>query len=108
MAFSFLRLMLSESNSIVYDEACRLVEEKHLQMRRQGTAACTGEIDGYKIWLGFSRIGVPTWQCTCTKSASVKTEEPCSHAIALSILWDRSRSVPDPSKDDVDFLTKKS
>ena len=105
MAFSFSRLIISYSNTITCKEAFELIHEKHQKAEQRGTASCVGEIDDYKIWLGFRR-GVPDWECSCNINTHIKTQEPCSHAIALSLIWDRSRGVPDPSQEDIDYLTK--
>jgi hypothetical protein len=107
MAFSFSRLIISNSNSTACKDAFRLAQEKYPKIERRGTASCVGEIDGYKIWLGFRR-GVPDWECSCNTNTHIKIQEPCSHAIALSLIWDRSRSVPDPSQEDIEYLTKKN
>ncbi len=106
MTFSFSRLIISESDTVTYREASGLAEKKHPQPERRGTAAYVGEIDSYKIWLGFKK-GVPAWECSCVKNVTGKITKPCSHMLALSLLWDRSRNVPDPSPEDVAYLTRK-
>jgi len=105
MAFSFSRLIISNSNINTCKEAFRLAQEKHPKVKQRGTASCVGEIDGCKIWLGFRR-GVTDWGCSCNINTHIKTQEPCSHAIALSLIWDRNRGVPDPSQEDIEYLIK--
>jgi hypothetical protein len=78
MAFSFSRLIISESDSDTCKESFRLIGEKHPEARLRGTASCIGEIDGHKIWLGFEK-GVTAWRCSCdTKDTRIKIIEPCA------------------------------
>lgn len=106
MAFSFSRLILYESGSITYKQSFKLLDEKLPQVRGRDTASCIGEIDSYKIWLGFGK-GIPSWKCSCTQTVHAQSKNPCAHAIALAFAWDRSRGVPDPTADDIAFLTMK-
>jgi hypothetical protein len=87
-------------------EAFKLAEKKEIRVEQKGTASCVGEIDGYKIWLGFKR-GIPAYECSCGKNIPTQVNHPCFHAIAVSILWDRKRDVPDPSLEDIAYLTQK-
>jgi len=102
MAFSFSRLIISESDSVACKKAFELVDQMHPKAIQRGTASCVGEIGEYTIWLGFTRMGAPSWRCSC-----IHSEKPCVHTIALSIAWDRNRGVPDPSQENIDYLTKK-
>jgi hypothetical protein len=104
MAFSFSRLILYELDCTIWSRSFKLLEEKLPQATQRGTASCVGEIDSYKIWLGFKK-GIPSWKCSCTQNANAQSEKPCSHAIALAIAWDRNRGVPDPTAEDIAFLT---
>ena len=106
MAFSFSRLILYESDSTMYKQAFKLLEEKLPQATQRGTASCIGEIDNNKIWLGFWK-GIPSWKCSCTQTVYAQSKNPCAHAIALAFVWDRNRGVPDPSGDDIEFLMKR-
>jgi len=106
MAFSFSRLILYESDSTMCKQAFKLLEEMLPQVTQRGTVSCIGEIDSYKIWLGFYK-GIPSWRCYCTQTVHAQSKNPCVHAVALAIAWDRSRDVPDPSSDDIEFLTMK-
>lgn len=99
MAFSFSRLMISESDIRTTNEAFSISKDKEFQMERLGYAACLGKINECDVWLGFKK-GVPAWRCSCKKSGG-----PCSHVIAIALIWDRSRNVPDPSMEDVVDLT---
>jgi hypothetical protein len=107
MAFSFLRLIISESNSKTFGEAFSLAGKLRPLVERRGTASCVGEIDGNKIWLGFTRMGVPAWRCSCINSSETRTENPCVHAATLSLVWDRSRGVPDLAQENIEYLTRK-
>ena len=104
MAFSFSRLIISESDSSLCKQAFRLLEEKCPQAIQRGTASCIGKIDSCEIWLGFWK-GKPSWRCSCNKTVYAQSENPCVHTIALAIAWDRDRDVPDPSDEDTEFLT---
>jgi hypothetical protein len=106
MVFSFSRLIISESDRATSDKAFKLIGEYLPQATQRGTASCVGKIDNFEIWLGFWK-GIPSWRCSCTKTMYAQSSEPCVHSIALSIVWDRNRSVPDPSNEDIKFLTKK-
>lgn len=106
MAFSFSRLILYESDSATCKQAFELHKEKLPQATQRGTASCIGEIDSYKIWLGFWK-GIPSWKCSCMEVLYARSNNPCVHTIALAIAWDRNRGVPDPSNEDIEFLTKK-
>ena len=106
MAFSFSRLIISESDIIACDETFKFIEGKDLQVEQRGTASCVGGIGGYRLWLGF-RKGIPSWECPCAENIYEKTQKPCSHAVALSLAWDRSRGVPDPSQESIEYLTRK-
>ncbi len=103
MAFSFSRLIIPESDILTYEKALDLIRENNIQIKRLGTAACSAEIDTRAVWLGFNK-GVPVWRCSYVYGMNKKIIEPCVHTIAVSLLWDRSRSVPDPSREDVEFL----
>ena len=87
--------------------ALALIEKLNLVVKRRGTASCMGEIDDNKIWLGFTRIGVPAWKCSCVNSPNVKTKDPCIHAIAISLAWDRSRGIPNPTLENIEYITRK-
>ena len=100
MAFAFSRLIISESNIITCKDAFELSKEKSFRIERLGNASCIGEVSSYSIWLGFKR-GVPAWKCSCET-----IKEPCVHAIALSLIWDRTRSVSDPDEENVAYLTR--
>ena len=100
MAFSFSRLIISESNIITCKDAFELSKEKSFKIERIGNASCIGKIRNNHIWLGF-RKGIPVWECSCGK-----IEEPCLHAIALSLIWDRSRDVSDPDEESIAYLTR--
>lgn len=103
MAFSFSRLIIFETDVLISKEAFALLKEKEFQMERLGNAACLGKIGECTIWLGFKK-GVPAWRCSCKKLGS-----PCSHVIAIALVWDRSRNVPDPSMEDiVDLINYKA
>lgn len=106
MAFSFSRLIISESDIFIYKKAIDFMEKNHIQVSQQGTAFCTGKIDDYKMCLGFTRMGAPSWRCSCAYNAYPKNKKPCFHVLAMSLLWDRNRNVPDPSHEDVEFLLK--
>lgn len=106
MAFSFSRLIISESDRVTCERAFRLVNQNCLQATQRGTASCVGKIDSFEIWLGFWK-GIPSWKCSCTKILYTQSTNPCVHAAALSIVWDRNRGVPDPSNEDIEFLMKK-
>ena len=99
MAFSFSRLIIFEADSITSKKAFVLVQEKAFHMERLGNAACLGKIDECDIWLGFKK-GVPAWRCSCKKLGS-----PCFHVVAIALIWDRSRNVPDPTMEDIEYLT---
>jgi hypothetical protein len=99
MAFSFSRLIISESDIRTTKESFSLTKDKDFQMEKLGTAACLGKINECDVWLGFKK-GVPAWRCSCKKLGS-----PCSHVIAIALIWDRNRNVPDPSMEDVVDLT---
>ena len=101
MAFSFSRLIISESNILTTNEAFIIVKDKDSQISRLDNAACLGRIDERDVWLGFKK-GVPAWRCSCNKLRC-----PCSHAIAIALVWDRSRNVPDPTEEDCIFLCNK-
>ncbi len=105
MAFSFSRLIIPESDIFIYKKALDFINENNMQVKRHGTAACTGEIDEQKVWLGF-RKGVPVWRCSCVQNTDEKIKRPCFHVLAISLVWDRGRNVPDPSQADVEFLLK--
>ena len=105
MSFSFLRLLISESDSHTCREAFNLINKKQVKVERTGTASCKGKIDGCEIRLGFSRIGVPSWKCSCDKIDLWKSEKPCIHVVVAALAWDRSRDIPDPSKEDIEYLT---
>jgi hypothetical protein len=107
MAFSFSRLIISESDGITCKKVFEIVDRINLQAEQRGTATCVGKIGGNEIWLGFTRMGLPTWKCSCTENIYTRKTKPCSHTIALSIVWDRSRGVPDPSLEDIEYLTRK-
>ena len=106
MAFSFSRLIIFESNRITFEKAFRLVDEDFRQVTKRGTASCVGKIDSFEIWLGFWK-GTPSWKCSCTKTLYAQSKNPCVHAVALSVVWDRNRGVPDPLDEDIAFLTMK-
>lgn len=95
MAFSFLRLIIFETDILTRKEAFVLLKENNFQMERLGNAACLGKTGDYDVWLGFKK-GVPAWRCSCKKLGN-----PCSHAIAIALAWDRSRNVPDPNMEDI-------
>ena len=107
MAFSFSRLIISESDTKTYKEALALIEKLQPLVERRSTASCVAETDGNKIWLGFTRIGVPAWKCSCVNSPNVKTKDPCIHAIAISLAWDRSRGIPNPTLENIEYITRK-
>lgn len=98
MAFSFSRLMISESDVQVTNEAFDITKNQEYKIERLGNAACLGKINDHDVWLGFKK-GVPAWRCSCKKLGS-----PCFHVIAIALVWDRSRNVPDPSMEDVTHL----
>ena len=104
MAFSFSRLIIYESDYVTSEKASKLVSEDFLQTTKCGTASCVGKIDSFEIWLGFKK-GIPSWECSCTKIMCSQSSKPCVHAIALAIAWDRNRNVPDPTSEDIKFLT---
>ena len=106
MAFSFSRQIISESDRATSDKAFKLVDEYLPQVTKRGTASCVGKIDDFETWLGFLK-GIPSWKCSCAKTLYIQSTNPCVHAVALSIVWDRNRDVPDPSSEDVEFLIKK-
>ena len=101
MAFSFFRLVLSET---LHDEYVAVVQGKvlHGTYRVVGTAACRGKIDAHNIWLGFTKKGVPAWTCSCRASTKI-----CPHVIAIAREWDRSRAVPDPTEKDARYLCQR-
>ncbi|MBP6994105.1 SWIM zinc finger family protein [Candidatus Woesebacteria bacterium] len=105
MAFSFSRLIISETDLVTCERAFKLVNEAVPQATKRGTASCIGKIDTYEIWLGFWK-GTPSWKCSCTEMVYAKSKKPCVHAIALAIAWDRNRGVPDPSVEDIQFLSR--
>jgi hypothetical protein len=76
------------------------------QVTQRGTTPCVGKIGNFDIWLWFWK-GIPSWKCSCRETAYAQSSKPCAHAIALAIAWDRNRNVPDPSNEDVEFLTRK-
>lgn len=99
MAFSFSRLIIFEADVLTSKESFTLLKEKEFQVEKLGNASCLGEIGGYDIRLGFKK-GVPAWRCSCKKVGN-----PCSHVIAIALVWDRSRNIPEPSMEDVTDLT---
>jgi hypothetical protein len=105
MAFSFSRLIIFESDRATSDKAFKLTGEYLPQATQRGTASCDGEIDNYKIWLGFWK-GIPSWKCSCTQTLYSQSKNPCVHAIALAFAWDRNRGIPDPTVEDITFLTQ--
>jgi hypothetical protein len=104
MTFSFSRLTLCQSDSAMYKIAIEILEDRPPQTAQLGTASCIGEVDNYRIWLGF-RKGIPSWKCSCAQAISARSNNPCVHVIVLSIAWDRSRKVPDPTAEDTAFLS---
>ncbi|OHA20180.1 MAG: hypothetical protein A2836_00490 [Candidatus Taylorbacteria bacterium RIFCSPHIGHO2_01_FULL_45_63] len=104
MAFSFSRLIIPESDIFTYKKAIDFIEKSHAEIKQIGTASCVGESDAWKVWLGF-RKGIPLWECSCTDNTYPKNQKPCFHVLSVSLLWDRSRNVPDPSQEDVEFLS---
>lgn len=106
MAFSLSRLIILESNRITCVKVFETVAVKFPKATQRGTASCVGDIDGFKVWLGFWR-GIPSWKCSCVETIHTQSQNPCVHAVALSITWDRNRNVPDPTIDDINFLTGK-
>jgi hypothetical protein len=106
MAFSFSRLIISESDSKTCEEALTLAGKLRPVVERRGTASCVGEIYGNKIWLGFTRMGIPAWKCSCIYSSETRTENPCVHAITISLAWDRSRGVLDPTLENIEHITR--
>ncbi|MCX6703136.1 MAG: hypothetical protein NTV02_00385 [Candidatus Zambryskibacteria bacterium] len=106
MAFSFFRLAIYESDIPTYKEAIDYMEKNHMEINQRGTASCVGGDDAYRIWLGFSRIGVPSWKCSCVDDVREKNKNPCSYVLAASLVWDRLRGVPDPSDEDIEFSFK--
>ena len=105
MPFSFSRLIISEADTCMYKTAVDLIETNYSQVKQQGTASCVGTLDSYNVWLGF-RKGVPSCKCSCVENIYGTIQRPCSHVFATSILWDRSRNIPDPSQEDIEFLSK--
>ncbi|MDA2918805.1 hypothetical protein MYX76_04815 [Desulfobacterota bacterium AH_259_B03_O07] len=59
----------------------------------------------YKVKLKFSGAGISK-NCNCPYShgASAK-HSPCKHMIAVAILWDESKGIEPPSKDEIEFET---
>lgn len=97
MAFSFSRLIISESDIDTTKLAFELANTKDVEIQKLGNAACIGKVDNHKSWLGF-RKGVPSWECSCM------SKDVCLHEIAVAIAWDRTRNIPDPTEKDCDFL----
>ncbi len=106
MAFSFSRLIISESDHATCERAFKMVNKDLFQATKRGTASCVGNIESFEVWLGFWK-GIPSWKCSCTKTLYTQSTHPCAHAVALSIAWDRNRGVPNPSSEDIEFLTQK-
>jgi len=50
----------------------------------------------YIIKLGFSRIGEPSYSCSCPYYSDSKLI--CKHIIGAALVWDRFRNIPDPEE----------
>lgn len=97
MSFSFTRIILDKTEKVVYDRGLDYAKKGKVKLTTIGNNFCKGKAFGqeqYDVELGFKRTGSPKFYCSCQYYALNKLA--CKHIIALALVWDRSRNVPDP------------
>jgi len=111
MAFSFTRLIMEETDSLDYQRGLEFVNRRNAILDRVTNCACCVTLqmpENYRVRLGFARIGSPAYSCSCSDwSCFDSRKKTCAHIIAASLAWDRSRSIPDPDNDTIDYFFRK-
>ena len=95
MAFSFARIILSDTDIDIYDRGLEYFKKKKVFFKNIGNAGCTAEVQGtqnYEVKLEFHKIVSPKYSCNCPFFQT--HSKICKHIIAASIAWDAQRNVP--------------
>ena len=95
--FSFTQIVLNNTEEKVYYQGLQLANENKVALasvRNNGCRAIVEEDDKYTTSLGFTRIGVPYFDCVCGYYGKHK-HLACQHVVAAALAYDRHRSVPD-------------
>jgi uncharacterized Zn finger protein len=97
--FSFMRFVLENTEKDVYYLGLQIANEKKVVLNRVRNNGCTATITGgnkYSVDLGFTRIGVPYFDCICRYYCE-QQHLACKHIVAAALTYDRKRGVPDPN-----------
>lgn len=105
MAFSFLRIILPDTEVEIYKRGLSYFKRKSVDGRTIGTAGYKATVKGteqYQVDLGFKRIGSPRYLCSCPYYE--KSKFVCKHIIASALYWDSLRNVPAPTLEDAEAI----
>ncbi len=108
MAFSFVRIILSDTYHEIYTRGVAYYLQNAVTLATISNASCTADVQGttiYTVRLGFKKIGSPAYNCSCPFLADRKRKIPCKHIISVALAWDAHRGVPVPDEDTVTELT---
>jgi hypothetical protein len=106
MAFSFSRIILSDTEMQVYYRGLEYADKKKIKIKKLFNNACLAEAIGsdiYAVGLGFNRAGSPKYSCSCPYYQEHNIV--CKHIIGAALVWDRGREVPDPDDETVKNLS---
>ena len=105
--FSYTRIILDNTELAIYRRGLEYANKKKIRLISVTNNGCQAIADGsqnYEISLGFSHVGSPKFSCSCPYFSEHKTKIVCKHIIGSSLIWDRSRNIPDPDKGTIDNL----
>ncbi|MDP2944571.1 MAG: SWIM zinc finger family protein [bacterium] len=106
MAFSFSRIILSDTEIQVYYRGLEYADKKKIKIKKLFNNACLAEATGsdmYAVELSFNRVGSPKYSCSCPYYQGHNII--CKHIIGAALVWDRGRKVPDPDDGTVKNLS---
>jgi hypothetical protein len=108
MAFSFTRLIMEETGLLDYKKGLEFVDIGGTMLGRVTNCSCRATLwmpEIYQVRLEFARIGSPAYSCSCVDwSCLDHRKKTCAHIIAASLAWDRSRNIPDPDNDTIEYF----
>lgn len=97
MAFSYLRIIINETEKKIYDYGVKLSDNNAVEFvtkMNNGCRAIVHDDKEYESFIGFHKIGSPKYWCTCLHFR--KGVPICEHIIATALSYDRLRGVEDP------------
>jgi len=93
-----MRFVLENMEKDVYYLGLQIANENKVVLNRIRNNGCAAIIKGgnnYSVDLGFTRIGVPYFDCIC-RYYYEQQHLACKHIVATALMYDRHRNIPDP------------